>query len=243
MPRFSVANPSTHRRAGATAPARLLAAFAAFAAVAAAAPVAGAQTLTFNGLTAVDDSGERLVANCYVESGFRVTLMGMGCTGGDAAIAFGTWTPDNPEYYTGSPALHNNFDGTIEIAAVNGMAFSFRSIDLAPFLGSLGEETSVTFEGMLAGGGMMTPRTVVIPGGRSFGPGSATVRNYTFGGFDDITALRLRYVSPDVPGSRAFQFDNVALGPAQVIPEPATVALFGLGAAGLGLVARRRRAS
>jgi hypothetical protein len=65
---------------GASAPARALAACAAV--VAFAAPAARAQspvTLNFNGIAATDPSGVQDVANCYVESGVRVTVVGEAC--------------------------------------------------------------------------------------------------------------------------------------------------------------------
>ena len=241
----SVAHAPTPRRTSASTTARVFAYCATLcAAIAVAAPVAHAQatTLTFNGLTPVDDSGIRFVNNCYEESGFRVTLVGMGCTGGGTDPAFGTWTAGNPEYFTGSPALFNNVDGAVQFTAVSGQAFSFQSIGLGSFLGSLGNETSVLFTGMLAGGGTVT-RTVVVPGGMF--PAPATLTNFVFTGFTNLSALQLTVTSPDVPGLRNVQFDNVVFGAAQsVVPEPATVVLFGSGMVALGLVTlRRRRAS
>lgn len=238
VPWSSVAHASTPRRTSASTTARV---FAFCAAIAVAAPVAHAQstTLTFNGLTAVDRSGVRFINNCYEEAGFRVTLVGMGCSGAGTDAAFGAWTVDNPEYFTGSPALFNNFDGVVQFTAVNGQAFSFQSISLASFLGSLGNATSVMFTGILMGGGTVT-HTVEVPGGMF--PAPATLTNYGFEGFTNLSALNVTVTSPNIPGLQNVQIDNVTFGVSQsVVPEPATVVLFGSGMAALGLVALRRR--
>jgi hypothetical protein len=210
---------------------------AALVAVALAAPAARAQTatLTFNGLTAVDESGVRYVNNCYEESGYRITLMGFGCGATEAFVAY---TPDNLAY-TGSPALSNNRGATFEFTRTGPApgAFSFQSIGLAGFIGGSLSPKSVLFTGMLAGGGMVT-QTVNLPGSTGL---SAMLSPFTFTGFTNLSALRITVQSPSV--EPYVQFDNVAfVGATNVVPEPATVVLFGAGLAGLGAAARRRRA-
>lgn len=211
------------------------------AAAALAAPAARAQTatLTFNGLTATDASGVRYVDNCYQEAGFQVAAVGLGCgTAAGGASALASWTPDNPDYYTGSPALYSNFGNAIDFTAVGGQAFSFRSIGLSPFLGQLGEPTMVMFTGSLATGGTVS-QSVMVPGG-VFGRTATPVMFASFTGFTNLRSLRLAVNAPS-GNDTIVQFDNVSFGPAAVVPEPATVALFGAGLAGLAAVARRRR--
>jgi hypothetical protein len=223
MPRFSVARPSAFPRARAL--------LAVGAAVAIGAPAARAQpvTLTFDALTAVDASGVRYVDNCYEEGGFRVALDGVPC-GAPAALA--TWTPDNDLYYTGTPALYNNFPGAVDFTRVGGGTFALRSIGLASFLGQLGNPTSVLFTGVLVGGGTVT-RSVDVPEGVFGTPAALSV--YDFTGFDALSALRLTVVSPDV--EPFVQFDAVSLA---AVPEPATAVLLGGGLVALVAVARRR---
>lgn len=203
------------------------------------APAARAQTttLTFNGLTAVDASGVRFVDNCYEESGFRVAVVGFAC---GAPSTLGAWTPDFADRYTGSPALHNEMGSAVDFTAISGQAFSFQSIGLASFFGQFGDPTTVMFTGFLASGGMMT-QTVEVPGGNFRSP--AALSPFSFTGFTNLRSLRLTVVTAAPEISANVQFDNVAFGTAAVVPEPTTVVLIGAGLAGLGAVARRRRAS
>ena len=62
------------------------------------------------------------------------------------------------------------------------------------------------------------------------------------------TTTRLRFIGNLVPGQGNLQgslLDNVSVDPvvANPVPEPATLAIWGLGAAGFGLIYRRRRSN
>ena len=137
---------------------------------------------------------------------------------------------------SGSPALFNNLGPSVDFAQVNGGAFSLQSIGLTSFLGAFGNPTSVLFTGMLAAGGMVT-QTVQVPGAMNM------PSVFSFANFTNLSSVRLTVTSPSF--EPYVQFDNVALSAAStaVIPEPATVALFGAGLAGLGVLARRRQAA
>ena len=195
---------------------------------------AGAQTTTtvnFNGLTVTDGSGVRYVNNCYTESGFQVTAVGVAC---GTANTFATGGPASPLFYTGSPALFLNHPTAtqVDFTSVAGDMFGLQSIGLGAFLGA---SANVTLVGSLMGGGTVMQMFSVgrTPLMTSFAVGPA---------FTGLTAVRLSATNEF--GEPIVQFDNLVFSTAAtaVIPEPGTVFLVGAGLAGAGLAARRRRA-
>lgn len=199
-------------------------------------PVASASaqtsTLNFNGLTDPANVGVREVANCYTEAGYTVTVVGVAC-GTPGALATGS--PASPLLYTGSPALFLNSPvGTmIDFTRVGGGAFSFQSIQFAPFLSA---NTTVSLTGFGTTGAQSFFAQFVIPGSLM------GLQTFTTTLATGLASLRLSAVNQF--GEPIVHFDNVVFAAAavNVVPEPATFGLVFIGLAGIGAIARRRRA-
>lgn len=194
---------------------------------------AQAATVTFDALTeSSPGAGIRIVPNCYMESGFRFTVVGVPCTGAPAMDAFVAGSANSPIFdgsATPSFLLNTTAGSLIDITRVGGGQFSFLSIALAPYFEA---NTTVMFTGTRAGGNVTQSFDLL-----GMQAGFMTVMlNATF---NNLTSLRLtasnQYTEPLV------KFDNVALVGTQVVPEPSTVLLSAAGLAGIALLRLRRR--
>ncbi|HEY0777836.1 MAG TPA: PEP-CTERM sorting domain-containing protein [Gemmatirosa sp.] len=198
------------------------------AALSATAPAARAQapvTVNFNSLVDTAGVGVRYVDNCYQESGFQVTAVGVAC---GTPYSFATGGPTETAIWTGSPALFLNDPTATEVdfGRVGGGSFSMQSIDFASFYGA---DEAITLVGSLAGGGTVMQTF-------SFLGTASGLQTLTLNGFAGLTSVRVTAL--DSFREPIVLFDNIAV---TATPEPATIALVAGGLLGLGTAARRRR--
>lgn len=197
-------------------------------------------TVNFNSLTTPAGSDYRFVDNCYQESGFQVTAVGLGC-GAAGANAFATTGPTAGPAYTGSPSLFLN-DPTatlVDFTRVGGGTFSMQSVGFSPFGGPGvfgGGATTVTFIGSLFNGSTVMQTFNVsglLAGLQTFNLGAT---------FTNLTSVRMSAL--DFYNEPYVQFDNLVFTPsASTVPEPTTVVLLGGGLLAVGAAARRRRSA
>lgn len=174
-----------------------------------------AAVITFDSL-AMNNAGVQSVTN-YTESGFSLS--------GD----LGTIGAQFSEAYAGSASLFLGNPGEIAaLTKIDGSTFSLNSIDLSPLSVSFyGGNAGVTFTGNVHGGGTLV---------QSFTTGSTMgFSTYQFTGFDNLDSVTWVQQAP------YHQFDNIVVDKSAAVPEPGTLALFGIALAGVG--ALRRKAS
>jgi len=165
-----------------------------------------------------------------------------GGTVGANYIDFGVdYTPGNVE------GVFN--DGVLAFAGVNGAG----NLDLLTAVdgnivvpGTLipGLTSFVFVEAGFAGAGNLLLEVFDTDGllldsvvnGPPLGPNGRQTMTIDRGGVFDIASFRV-----STPGNDTFGVDTVSIEDPVAIPEPASVALFGLGVLGLGLQVRRRR--
>lgn len=136
--------------------------------------------------------------------------------------AIASWGNPGFGYYTGSVAIFANYaEDVLVMSRADSQAFDVLSIDMADvFLGSTGQ--TVTLIGTRADTSTVTNTITLSPSG--------TLTTYALTGMTNIVSMTL-----DDTAASWFQFDNIVT---EAVPEPATMAVMGLG---LAAMARRRR--
>jgi hypothetical protein len=157
----------------------------------------------------------------YAEDGFNLTE-----TGPYELSTFGT----QEDRFSGSTALFSNsIGGEVTLTKAGGGSFALDSINLAELNGS--DVADVTFTGLLSGGGTTT-QTFTLDG-NAFGQ-----ETFFFdASFDSVTSVSWVQESP------FHQFDDITINADSVsaVPEPSSLALFGVGACVAAIAAARRR--
>lgn len=136
--------------------------------------------------------------------------------------AIASWGNPGFGFYTGSVAIFANWlEDVIVMSRADSQAFDVLSIDMADvFLGPTGQ--TVTLIGTRADTSTVTNTITLSP--------STALTTYSLTGMTNIVSMSL-----DDSANSFFQFDNIVT---EAVPEPATMAVMGLG---LAAMARRRR--
>lgn len=191
-------------------------------------------TVTFNALTeSSPGSGTRFVGNCYAESGFLFTAVGLPCAGEQSMNVFLAGGPNSPLFGGGATPslLLNSPDASvIRVSRMDNAFFNFTSIALAPFDAA---GTTIMFTGVRAGGNVTS--TVMLTGSQS------GFQVFSFADlFAGVTAIEI--AASNEFGEPLVKFDDfTAMAAQNVIPEPATVMLLAVGLVGVAGLARRKR--
>ncbi len=196
--------------------------FATLVVLCSAASPAATAIIDFEPLKHEDTFNTNFRSTIYTEDGFLITLIL-----GNNLTTFGTLG----ERFSGSTALFNNTtNGVTKLTREDGGSFDLNAIDIAELDGDF--EVSVTFGGILSGGGSVTQLFTLALDGISFGP-----QNFSFSpAFESLAEVTWVQSFP------FHQIDNIN-AVASSIPEPSTLALVATGLALLAFLGWRRRRS
>jgi hypothetical protein len=177
---------------------------------------ASATIINFNDLTTAGTTLQS-VGHSINESGFNFTEQGS-----NGFFVFQT----GESRFPGATALFDNtIGGLTTLSKIGGGQFNLASIDLANL--NFAGADSATFTG-LKNGQTVATQTVNFDSFQHLTTEALT-------GFTGVDAVQF------VQNTPFFQFDNLVVDDAVAVPEPASLALFGVGLGFGGIVLRRRR--
>lgn len=176
----------------------------------------------------VDSSGSCYNFTCSNVQGYDFTFTAGGWAVSDDGNSF--FNRNGKALSEGLAGAHGTGNGAppIEIlmTLTGGGTFDLASLDAATGSALFAGNTSIDLVGTLFGGGTVTQTLTA----------SNIWTNYSLSGFTNLTQLVFRNVDADA----GISIDNLN-SDAAAVPEPATLALLGLGLAGIGF-ARRKKA-
>jgi hypothetical protein len=195
---------------------------------------ASATVVDFNKLAGTNVPGNTYVytADTLFSSGASFTTNGFKFTSTSSDYLIGT-------KYSNSDTSTIAYNGTDYFMAQDGFsvtsataaAFSLNSIDLVSWTTLV---TTATLTGTKVGGQVVTKTITLDTHSNSSKLTGNDFLTYALTGFDGLTSLSITH-----SGSSFLAVDNVVLD-AATVPEPSSVALFGLALAAGALVRRRR---
>lgn len=199
---------------------RTIIALAWAAAATAAGPLASAGVIDFEDLGVASGTQLTTAAGVSQNSGGFVVSPGPINTSGLNDLHF-----HNQNSIGNNGSTHLGTHDDVVFTLLGGGAFSILSFDFEGY----GTEGGLSVVGSLSGGGTITQS--ITPDGDA-----ATYQNFSLSGFNNLSSIAFNYLGS---GSTGFFLDNIAFSR---VPEPGTLALLGLGLAGLGLSRRRKAA-